>query len=78
MDPGPWQTAATLFNRNVSLDRRLTQRLNDLSENQAHDEKLAWALESGRVYGLRQQRYDMVLKKQLNRDWRRPPVEPMW
>ena len=42
------------------------------------DNKLEFALEAGRVYGMRQQRYDMQLKRQLNRDYRHPPVEKMW
>jgi len=78
LDPGPWGTAASLYNRNVSLDRRLAGRLNTLSEDQANTDKLAFAIESGRVYGLRQQKYGMVLKKQLNRQWRHPPVQAMW
>jgi hypothetical protein len=53
-------------------------RLGALSEHQARDDKLAFAIEAGRVYGLRQQKYDMVLKRQLNRDVRRPHTEEMW
>jgi hypothetical protein len=78
LDPGPWGTAASLYNRNVSLDRRLAGKLNNLSEEQANLDKLAFAIESGRVYGLRQQKNGMVLKKQLNRQWRHPATQPMW
>ena len=60
------------------MDQRLGRQLAELSKLQAHDNKLAFALESGRIYGLRQQKYDMVLKRELNKDYRRPPVEKMW
>ena len=52
--------------------------LNQLSNHQADDEKLAWAIESGRVYGLRQQKCNVRLQKQLNREFRHSPTEPMW
>jgi hypothetical protein len=78
LDPGPWGTAQSLYNRNVSLDRRLAGKLNELSEEQANAEKIVTAIEAGSVYGLRQQRYDMRLKKQLNRQWRHPEVQAMW
>lgn len=47
-------------------------------EGQVGDDKLAFALEAGRVYGMRQQRYGMQLKKQLNLCCRMPQVEKMW
>ena len=75
---GPWATAQERLNKFVRNDRWLVGELNDLSKDQSNDTKLAWALESGRVYGLRQQKCDMRLKRQLNRDYRRPPVEAMW
>ena len=77
-DRGPWAPAKELFNRFARLDRRLASRLGDLSGDQASDNKLAFALESGRIYGLRQQKYDMVLKKQLNRLVHKPLTEHMW
>ena len=60
------------------MDRNLARELGSLSKHQAHDEKLAEAIESGRVYGLRQQRYDMTLRRELGQDWERPPVEKSW
>jgi hypothetical protein len=60
------------------MDRSLASQLNSLSERQAYDSKLAFALEAGRIYGLRAQNYDMILKRQLNRAYRSPPVERMW
>jgi len=37
-------------------------------EWEAQDNRLAFALEAGRVYGLRQQYYDMRLQRGLNRE----------
>ena len=78
MDPGPWQTAASLFNRNVGLDHQVAKRLKRLSEAQANDAKLAWAIESGRTYGMRAQKCDLRLQKELGKQWRRAPTERMW
>ena len=74
----PWSGAQERFNKFAIRDRDLQRKLADLSEHLAHDDKLAWALESGRVYCLRAQKYDMQLKRQLNKQWRSPPTEPMW
>ena len=74
-----WMTASERLNRFARLDRDLAKRLNDLSEQQAHENKLAWAIESGRIYGLRAQKCHIHLKKQLSEEWRRAsPVERMW
>ena len=74
----PWATVAERANKFARFDSRLGRRLADLSKHLARDEKLAFAIDEGRVYGLRQQKYGMLLKKQLNADWRRPPTEEMW
>lgn len=76
--PGPWATAQQRLGRFINLDHRLAGELNDMVEGQVGDDKLAFALEAGRVYGMRQQRYGMQLKKQLNRDYQHPQVEKMW
>jgi hypothetical protein len=60
------------------MDRLLASRLAELSTEQANDTKLEAAVEAGRVYGLQQQRYSMILKRELNRDWRTAPVEKDW
>jgi hypothetical protein len=52
----------------VSQDPRLGQKLKELSADQARDSKLAFALEAGRVYGLRQQFYEMKLQRGLNKE----------
>ena len=76
--PGPWAPAGETFNRFARMDRHLARKLNALSEQQAYDEKLASAIESGRVYGLRTQALQMHCKKYLNADMRDPPVEKMY
>ena len=73
-----WMTASERMNRFARTDTSLARRLNDLSEHQARENKLAFAIESGRIYGLRAQKCDMHLKRELNKDWRRPPVQDSW
>ena len=78
MTDNPWQTAQEAFNKYARTDHQQGLRLAELSKRQVRNDKLAWAIESGRVYGLRQQKYDMALRRQLNADWRRAPVEQHW
>ena len=78
MGQGPWAPAQEDFNKFARMDHHLAATLNDLSAHQARESKLASAYEEGRIYGLRQQRYNMILKRQLNKDLRHPPVEHMW
>ena len=73
-----WMTASERMNRFARIDTSLARRLNDLSEHQARENKLAFAIESGRIYGLRAQKCNMLLKRQLNSEWRRPPVAESW
>jgi len=74
-----WMTASEYMNRFARLDRDLARRLNGLSQHQAHESKLAFAIESGRIYGLRAQKCDIHLKRQLPRVWQQAaPVEKMW
>ena len=75
---GPWGSGQELFNKHVRMDRYLAAQLTELSKDQANDLKLEAAVEAGRVYGLQQQRYSMILKRELNRDWRTAPVEKDW
>ncbi len=72
----PWSTAADRLNRDARIDRSLAAKLKDLSVIQAKSDKLAFALEAGRIYGLRQMFYDHTLRKQLRRD--RIPLQPHW
>ena len=59
-------------------DRTLARHLGALSEQEAMDSKLAAAIEAGRVYGIRQQKYDMLLKKQVNQQAKHPLTQPMY
>ena len=47
-----------------------------LSQRQLHDNRLTEAIELGRIYGLQAQKYDMILKRQLNQD--KPETQEMW
>jgi hypothetical protein len=49
------------------LDVGLQQQLTDLYKAQADDEKLAFKLEEGRMYGLRQVYYNTKLARELTR-----------
>ena len=74
-----WPSAAEQLNNWARVDRSLGAKLAELSEDQRHQNKLAWALESsGRIYGLRQQRCDMIHKRRLNKEFANAPVEGMW
>ena len=72
-----WMTASERLNRFVHVDNNLGRQLADLSIQDASETKLGFALESGRIYGLRQQKYDHILRRQLHKAWRNPP-ERMW
>jgi hypothetical protein len=74
----PWANAQEQFNNFARIDRSLAAKLQELGEDQSHDRKLAWALESGRIYGLRQQKCQMLLKRELNKDYAHAPTEAMW
>ena len=81
MDPGsedPWDSAQVRLNKFARLDQSLGQRLKSLTKQQSLENKLAWAVESGRIYGMRQQKYGFILKKELNRDWRHAPTQKAW
>ena len=72
----PWQPPQAHFNKFARLDHNLGQRLRMLSQRQSHDNRLASAIELGRIYGLQAQKYDMLLKRQLNQD--KPETQDMW
>ena len=66
MNDNPWPTLSDRFNKYVRMDPSLANRLNELSMHQAADDKMAFAIEGGRCYGLQAQYYHMMLRKQLN------------
>ena len=74
-----WQTASERLNRFARMDPSLRQELNTLSKAEARDDKLAFALEAGRIYGLRQEFYQNKLKRDLARTLRRGDItEEHW
>ena len=60
----PWQKAQAHFNKFARLNHSLGERLRLLTQRQAQDNKMAEAIELGRIYGLQAQKYDMILKRQ--------------
>ena len=73
-----WASAAQTMNKFVSQDHRLGQRLAQLSKDQAQNEKVAFALELGRIYGLRTQYYEMALQRGIVKEMKQPHTEAMW
>ncbi len=62
-----WQAAAERLNRFAHMNPSLRQELNALSKDEARDDKLAFRLEEGRTYGMRQQFYENKLRRDLAR-----------
>jgi hypothetical protein len=74
-----WRNAAERLNQFAHMDPNLRRELNSLSKAQSRDDKIAFKLEEGRIYGLRQEYYDMKLKRDLVRFLRRDdPTEEHW
>ena len=62
-----WQTASDRLNRYRTLDPSLGYELSKLCMAASRDDKLAYKLEEGRTYGMRQLYYDNKLKRDLAR-----------
>ena len=60
------------------MDTSLGKRLAALSLQDADETKMTYALESGRIHGLLQEKYDHILRRLIHKDWQNPPVERMW
>ena len=74
-----WRSASERLNEFASLDPSLRHELYSLCKAQSRDDKIAFKLEEGRIYGLRQEYYDMKLKRDLSRTLRREDVtEEHW
>ena len=74
-----WQSASDRLNRFRFLDANLRSDLSKLCIAQSRDDKLAFKLEEGRTYGMRQQYYDNMLKRDLARTLRRTSItEEHW
>ncbi len=78
MSDDPWTGAKEQLNKFVTMDPRLGGELNRLNKQQAADNKLAFALQAGRVYGMRTRRCYALLKRELAKELRHPPVEHPW
>ena len=74
----PWIPLSQRVGRHVQQDPRLGRELAELSKRSSYEEKLATALEEGRIFGLRQQVFDMHLRQQLNQLCQRPLAQKMW
>ncbi len=74
----PWASAKDRLNKFARQDSRLAGHLNNLSEQQAADNKLAFAIEAGRTYGMRARKCYNLLRRELVHDFRHPPVEAPW
>ena len=67
------------MNNIASADPGLRRKLCQLSMAEARDDKVSAKLEEGRTYGMRQQYYDTMLRRQLARTLRRKDlVEEHW
>ena len=74
-----WRSAAERLNQFAHMDPSLRQELNNLSKAEARDDKLAFKLEEGRIYGMRQQYYDNKLRRDLARTLKRTDItEEHW
>jgi hypothetical protein len=65
-----WQTASDRLNRFRTLDANLRYELTNLCMAASRDDKLAFKLEEGRTYGMRQQYYDNKMKRDLAKSLR--------
>jgi len=65
-----WQTASDRLNRFRTLDPNLRYELAKQCMAESRDDKLAFKLEEGRTYGMRQQYYENKLKRDLARSLR--------
>ena len=74
-----WQSASERLHRYLSMDPDLQRDLTQLSKAQARDDKMAFKLEEGRTYGMRQQFFENKLRRDLARSLRRQDVtEKHW
>ena len=74
-----WQTASDRLNRFRTLDPSLGYELSKLCMAASRDDKLAFKLEEGRTYGMRQQYYDNKLKRDLARSLKHTDItEERW
>ena len=74
-----WQSASDRLNRFRTLDANLRYDLSKLCMAQSRDDKLAFKLEEGRTYGMRQQYYENKMRRDLARSLRNTDItEDHW
>ena len=64
-DPTPWAPSTASLWRNVDLDPHRFALREALQKEEVKDFVIARAIESGRIYGLGSQHYDMIRQKKL-------------
>ena len=69
-----WRSAAEIMNEFANVDPSLRREINTVTMAQARDDKIAFKLEEGRTYGMRQQYYQNKLKRDLARTLRREDI----
>jgi hypothetical protein len=76
MSANPFPTAAERINANVTLAaaRGLREKLTTLSAMQAREEKIEYALEEGRCFGMRKARAEVMQQRSLNKLLRSDPL----
>jgi hypothetical protein len=69
MSAKPFPTAAERINAHVTLSaaRRLREKLMALSATQARENKIEYALEEGRSFGMRMMRTELMQQRSLNK-----------
>ena len=74
-----WRSAAERLSDFTRVDPSLRKGLNSVAQAQARDDKIAFKLEEGRVYGLRQEYYNYKLRRDLARSLGREDItEEHW
>ena len=62
----PWSSASEKLTQFISLDKGLAQDINELTQHQARDAQLDFAIDSGRSFGMRQMQYNVLQQRHLN------------
>ena len=79
MDPAPWTAAPDSLWRNNDLDPHRFALREHLQREEVKDFKIAEAIETGRIYGLGSQHYEMIRQKKLEAVLaKRPVTSKLW
>jgi hypothetical protein len=74
----PWAGAPLNCFPNADLDPRRFAKREALCRKQAIELKYHHAIEAGRIYGLGNQRYEIMRRQKLEAVMKRPPVSEHW